>query len=77
MRVLLKATMNIEAWNRAIRQGNISTTIQSILEEQKPLQNLDRRALLPSRGAGGFTVAGILSPHRKRPQFRGGRHVAS
>jgi hypothetical protein len=36
MRVLLKATMNIEAGNRAIRQGNISSTIQSILEEQKP-----------------------------------------
>ena len=36
MRVLLKATMNIESGNRAIRQGNISGTIQSILEEQKP-----------------------------------------
>jgi hypothetical protein len=36
MRVLLKATMNTDAGNRAIRQGNISKTIQSILEEQKP-----------------------------------------
>jgi hypothetical protein len=36
MRVLLNATMNTDAGNRAIRQGNISNTIQSILEEQKP-----------------------------------------
>jgi hypothetical protein len=36
MRVLLKATMNIESGNRASRQGNLSSTIQSILEEQKP-----------------------------------------
>jgi len=36
MRVLLKATMNIDAGNRAVRQGNIGGTIQAILEEQKP-----------------------------------------
>ena len=36
MRVLLKATMNVESGNRAIRQGNISSTIQAILDEQKP-----------------------------------------
>jgi hypothetical protein len=36
MRVLLRATMEVEAGNRAIRQGNISSTIQSILDDQKP-----------------------------------------
>ena len=36
MRVLLKATMNIDSGNRASRQGNLGSLVQSILEEQKP-----------------------------------------
>jgi len=36
MRVMLKAMMPVEAGNQAIRQGRISETIQSILDDQKP-----------------------------------------
>ena len=36
MRVLLKASLSLDAANQAVRQGKISETIRSILEDQKP-----------------------------------------
>lgn len=36
MRVMLKASMNAEVGNNAIRSGKLPETIQAILEEQKP-----------------------------------------
>lgn len=36
MRVLLKATMPVEFGNKAITDGSLGKTIQSILEDQKP-----------------------------------------
>ena len=36
MRMLMKVSMSVEAGNRAITDGTLGKTIQSILEEQKP-----------------------------------------
>jgi hypothetical protein len=36
MRVLLKACMNVDSGNQAIRSGKLPETIQAILDEQKP-----------------------------------------
>ena len=36
MRVLLKASIPVEAGNEAAKSGKLGSTIQSILEEQKP-----------------------------------------
>ena len=36
MRIMLKANWDIEAGNAAARDGSLGTTVQSILEQQKP-----------------------------------------
>ena len=36
MRVLLKASIPVEAGNAAAKSGKLGTTLQSIIEEQKP-----------------------------------------
>lgn len=36
MRVLLRASISVEAGNQSIKQGQIAKTIQAILDDQKP-----------------------------------------